>query len=327
LNRLGKGLEWAAFEARRAIHDNDVERLKTLLAEHRGLLAWRDDEGHPLLQSTTPYAMDVSDPAREAEFCRPDCAAVLIDTGALITPSVWIILIRSAAAGMMALLHEKKVLPRTLAVLAALGDLEGLRACLDEPQGDDRDTVNFAFMSACRFKHEAVATTLLERVIALDPNLGVEIDRWGSRAAFVAKTIAHCPSLYGSTEPWIAFVMRQLLDAMDTDNLPAFTGWLASQAWLLDDSHVTLRVPTRARRRREHRLGHPRAGEHPPRVRGSRQLRGRALPDCARHRPHYPRLSLERDCCRLGAVRGERPRDVQNADGRRGGAKVVSESP
>src|SRR5580658_8494413 len=29
LKRTGKGLEWAAFEAKRAIHDNDVERLKT----------------------------------------------------------------------------------------------------------------------------------------------------------------------------------------------------------------------------------------------------------------------------------------------------------
>ena len=242
LKRTGKGLEWAAVEARRAIHDNDVERLKTLLAEHRGLLAWRDEEGHPLLQATTPYAMDVSDPAREAEFCRPACAAVLIDAGALVTPSVWDVLIRSAAAGMMALLHEKKVLPRTLAVLAALGDLDGVRACLDEPQGGDRDSVNFAFMSACRFKREAVAGMLLDHAIALDATLGVEIDRWGDRAAFVADTIAHCPSLYGSTEPWVAFVMRQLLDAMHKEDLPAFTGWLASQGWLLDDSHLALQA-------------------------------------------------------------------------------------
>jgi hypothetical protein len=242
LKRTGKGVDRAAVEAQRAIHDNDVARLKTLLAEHRGLLAWRDAEGRPLLQATTPYAMDVSDPAREAEFCRPACAAILIDAGALITPSVWDILIRSAAAGMMALLHEKKVLPRTLAVLAALGDLEGVRAGLDEPQGGDRDTVNFAFMSACRFKRDAVAAPLLDRAIALDPRLGVAIDRWGGRAAFVADTIAHCPSLYGSAEPWVAFVMRQLLDAMHRDDLPAFTGWLASQAWLLDDSHLTLQA-------------------------------------------------------------------------------------
>src|SRR5881628_425893 len=31
--RLGNGLEWAAAQARRVIHDNDVEDLKRLLAE------------------------------------------------------------------------------------------------------------------------------------------------------------------------------------------------------------------------------------------------------------------------------------------------------
>jgi hypothetical protein len=143
---------------------------------------------------------------------------------------------------MMALLHEKNALPRTLVVLAALGDLAGVRACLDEPPGGDRDTVNFAFMGACRFKHESVAATLLARAIALDPKLGVEIDRWGDRAAFVADMVAHCPSLYRSTEPWLAFVTRQLLDAMDRDDLGAFTGWLASQAWLLDEPHVALQA-------------------------------------------------------------------------------------
>jgi hypothetical protein len=37
--RLGKGLEWAATEARRVIHDNDVDRLKQLLVEYPALLS------------------------------------------------------------------------------------------------------------------------------------------------------------------------------------------------------------------------------------------------------------------------------------------------
>src|SRR6266852_633398 len=41
--RLGKGLEWAASEARRIIHDNDVESLTRLLAEYPALLSWHDD--------------------------------------------------------------------------------------------------------------------------------------------------------------------------------------------------------------------------------------------------------------------------------------------
>src|SRR5215510_10296935 len=37
--RLGKGLEWAVAQARQVIHDNDVERLKHLLAEYPALLS------------------------------------------------------------------------------------------------------------------------------------------------------------------------------------------------------------------------------------------------------------------------------------------------
>src|SRR5262245_27185458 len=42
--RLGRGLEWAASQARRLIHDNDVEGLGQLLAEYPALLAWRAHE-------------------------------------------------------------------------------------------------------------------------------------------------------------------------------------------------------------------------------------------------------------------------------------------
>src|SRR5688572_1178924 len=42
--RLGQGLEWAAAQARRVIHDNDVEGLKELLAEHPALLSWQSNE-------------------------------------------------------------------------------------------------------------------------------------------------------------------------------------------------------------------------------------------------------------------------------------------
>src|SRR6266571_7490975 len=39
--RLGRGLEWAVSEARRIIHDNDIEGLRQLLAEYPALLSWR----------------------------------------------------------------------------------------------------------------------------------------------------------------------------------------------------------------------------------------------------------------------------------------------
>ena len=49
--RLGHGLEWAATQARRIIHDNDVERLKLLLAEYPALLSW---QGNDVGQSRRP---------------------------------------------------------------------------------------------------------------------------------------------------------------------------------------------------------------------------------------------------------------------------------
>ena len=38
--RLGKGLDRAVAQSRQVIHDNDVERLKQLLAEYPALLSW-----------------------------------------------------------------------------------------------------------------------------------------------------------------------------------------------------------------------------------------------------------------------------------------------
>src|SRR6266487_3886433 len=65
-NRIGRGLEWAAAQARRIIHDNDVERLKQLLAEYPALLSWQgdDDDGGLLGMATGAYG-DAGDPERE----------------------------------------------------------------------------------------------------------------------------------------------------------------------------------------------------------------------------------------------------------------------
>src|SRR5262245_37531923 len=42
--RLGNSLQWAAAQARRVIHDNDVEGLKRLLTQYPALLSWRGDD-------------------------------------------------------------------------------------------------------------------------------------------------------------------------------------------------------------------------------------------------------------------------------------------
>src|SRR5262245_41846852 len=144
--RLGKGLEWAATQARRVIHDNDVERLKQLLAEYPALLSWqgKDTDGSLLGIATSSFG-DSFDPNREQIFTRAACAELLIDAGAVVTPSLCDGLIEARARGLLQLFQRKGLLPRTLKFLSALGDLDAVRTCLDEHE-NDLLAVNEAFM-------------------------------------------------------------------------------------------------------------------------------------------------------------------------------------
>ena len=127
----GKSLEWAAAEAERAIHDNNVERLAQLIQEYPALLSWRDDSGESLLGFATGSFGDSGDPYREQMFTRLECAEFLLDAGAIANPAIWEGAIRARAKGVLQLLSRKGVLPRSLEVLAALGDYDGVRDCLD----------------------------------------------------------------------------------------------------------------------------------------------------------------------------------------------------
>src|SRR6476646_4752277 len=87
--RLGTGLEWAVTEARRIIHDNDIEGLRQLLAEYPTLLSWRANENDGgLLGMASGSFGDSGDPFREEHFTRRKCAELLLDSGAVVTPSV-----------------------------------------------------------------------------------------------------------------------------------------------------------------------------------------------------------------------------------------------
>jgi hypothetical protein len=80
--------------------------------------------------------------------------------------------------------QRKGLRPRTLKLFAALGDLDAVRAALDE-NGSDLAIVTEAFVCACRFEHEAVASLPLERSIALDPEHGEHIDGSTDRLPFI----------------------------------------------------------------------------------------------------------------------------------------------
>ncbi len=242
--RLGKGLEWAVAQARRIIHDNDVERLKQLLAEYPALLSWRADEGDGgVLGMATGSFGDAGDAFREEHFTRRACAEVLLDAGAVVAPAVCDGLLQSRAWGLIDLFHRRGLLPRSLKFLAALGDVDGVRACLDT-NADDFATVNEAFMYACHLQHPTAAELLLDRSITLDPELGRRIDGGPGRGAFVQYFISNKPDVRDPDpfRPWQAFVMQQISIALRDGDLTAFVDGLRRDPWLLSDAHVKFQV-------------------------------------------------------------------------------------
>jgi hypothetical protein len=253
--RVGDGLEWAASRAQVAIHNENYEQLRALLAEYPALVSWRNETGQMLLDSTTSYAMDCSDPERERTYTRPVATEMLIDAGAVVGHNVWENVIKSASSGMLRLLVRKNAIPRTLPVLAALGDDAAVRARLEGPRAtedaqespSEQSLIDRAFKTACRFRHTDVALRLLERAIALDPELGRRIDRWQpseGRNAFV-EFLSRQPSiLYWDPErtPWETFVVLQLGSARDRNDLAAFRRWLDDEPWVLQRGFIQVQV-------------------------------------------------------------------------------------
>ena len=236
--RLGQGFAWATNQAWRIIHDDDVERLARLLADYPALRSWADDhEGGGLLGMATGAYGDASTPERERWFTRAACAELLIDAGAVVTPGVCRGLLDSRARGLLELFHRKGVLPRTLPFVAALGDLEAVRAALDAP-GLDLAVVNDAFDAATRFGHDAVAAVLLERSLALDADLAARVDGSIGRAAFVAHFVATGRSHAARAGLWLGFVMDRVGRAATEGDVATFVGGLRQEPRLLGDAFV-----------------------------------------------------------------------------------------
>jgi ankyrin repeat protein len=247
--RLGRGPEWAAAQARRIIHDNDVERLKQLLADYPALRSWTGEDGGGLLGMAAGSFGDSFDPFREEHFTRAACAELLIDAGAVVMPSVCEGLLRSRAAGLLQLFRRKGLLPRTLRFVVPFGDIDAVRTALDE-HGDDLAVVTEAFTIACGFEHQAVASLLLDRAIALDPELGMRVDGCVGRLAFIQYFIDNRPGHATEVGAWKAFVMEQVRRAVSSwsghaasvtpplgdSDLAAFVRLLQQEAWLLGDA-------------------------------------------------------------------------------------------
>jgi hypothetical protein len=241
--RLGNEVDRAAAQAKHAIHNHDVDSLKELLAEYPALLAWRSTEDkNGLLGFATEAYADASTPEREQWFTRAASAELLIDAGALVTPSVCEDILRSGANGLLQLFQRKGLLPRTLEFLAALGDLDAVRTALDEDaNGNDPAAVYEAFLCACGFHQEAVASLLLDRAIALDAELAERVDGSIGRAAFLRSFIEKRPLDRDPAKevgPWKTFVIGQVSRAIHERDLDAFVRGLRQEPSLLGDAFV-----------------------------------------------------------------------------------------
>jgi hypothetical protein len=237
-----EGFWWAVAQARRLIHDNDVERLKALLAEYPALLSWTDeDDDRGLLGMATSAYGDAGDAQREKWFTRGACAELLIDAGVVVMPAVGEGLLRSRARGLLELFERKGLLPRTLKFRAALGDLEGVRAALDV-SGNDREAVNEAFVCACRFQHDDAASLLLDRSIALDSELGTHIDGTTDRVTFIKALEKADFVQVAELGLWKVFVMEQVRRTIPDRDVTAFVAGLQRERWLLEDASVAFQV-------------------------------------------------------------------------------------
>jgi hypothetical protein len=245
--RVGTGLEWAVAQARRIIHDNDVERLKQLLTEYPTLLSWQGDSAGLLGIATGSYG-DSFDPVSEQHFTRAECAELLIDAGAVVAPSVCEGILASRARGLLQLFQRKGLLPRTLKFYAALGEIDAVRTSLDE----NLSVITAAFTIACNFNHEAIALLVLDRAIALDHDLGARVDESIGRTAFVSYFIENRPPHATEVGLWKALVMERVnravyswtgseasfKDPRGQSDLPAFVSLLQSEPWLLGEAFV-----------------------------------------------------------------------------------------
>jgi hypothetical protein len=243
--RLGRGLEWAASRAHQIIHDNDVEGLKQLLTEYPALLTWQGEKGdESLLGMATSSFGDSGDDFRESHFTRPACAELLIDAGAIVLPAVCNGVVESRAKGVLQLFERKGLFPRALKFRVALGEMDAVQACLDTG-ADDLVSLNEAFREACRFGYEAIASLILDRLIAFDPELGSQVDRGPGRLPFIQYLIeSRWLDFAGVTPsgPWQAFVMQQVVRAIHDRDLDAFIRGLHRESWLLGDTCLDFQV-------------------------------------------------------------------------------------
>jgi len=95
-------------------------------------------------------------------------------------------------------------------------------------------------MCACHLEYENAAALLLDRAITLEPGLGTLIDGGPGRTGFVQYFIANSLAFTNADPagPWQAFVMRQVVNALNDGDLTSFVEGLRREQWMLSDAHI-----------------------------------------------------------------------------------------
>src|SRR5215469_2438876 len=118
----------ALEEGRRAIRDRNLERLKQLVEANPGLLSYQDEGGKSLLGAATESFSDSFNPESEQTFTRSESVEFLIDQGAAVYPRIWEDMISARTRGLLERFWARGLLPQTLPILAAVGDIGAVRA-------------------------------------------------------------------------------------------------------------------------------------------------------------------------------------------------------
>lgn len=100
--------------------------------------------------------------------------------------------------------------------------------------------MNEAFKYACHLRHPGSALLLLDRAIALDAELGRQIDSGPGRSAFVQYFIENKPEVHSTDpfEPWKDFVRQQVEHAMRDGDTSTFLEILRREPWLLSSANL-----------------------------------------------------------------------------------------
>ena len=209
-------------------------------------------------------------------------------------PSVCEGLLQSRARGAAAAVSAQRPASAHAQVLCGAWRSRRLFAPLSMRPGTISATVNEAFMCACRFEHEAVASLLLERSIALDPELGKHTSMEAWDASPSSSTSSNKPDLRardsGRTVEGVCHGAGQR--ALHDGDLTAFVRWRALQRepWLLGEAPAW----TFRRAHREGNAERSRGIHHRPSRPRSRDPAAPAAAPVASHRVrvHYAKTHL-----------------------------------